>query len=82
MSQKIYFSGVGAPEVWKPMRWIEVSKRMQDFLAWDAGPDLAQATWEWPLKPRKLGFAEYACFDLSRPRDHWLAVRIREHLSA
>jgi hypothetical protein len=49
MSQKIYFSGVGAPEAWKPMRWIEVSKCVQDFLFWDATPDLAQATWNWNL---------------------------------
>jgi hypothetical protein len=24
--------------------------RLERFLAWDAGPDLAQATWEWPAR--------------------------------
>lgn len=30
--------------------WVE----NREFLAWDATPDLAQATWEWPRKQAKI----------------------------
>jgi hypothetical protein len=48
MSQRIYFSGVGEPDLWNSRFLTGVSKQMLSFLTWDATPDLAQATWEWP----------------------------------
>lgn len=48
MNQRIYFSGVGEPDLWNSRFLTGVSKRMLGFLIWDTTPDLAQATWEWP----------------------------------
>lgn len=48
MRQRIYFSGVGKPDLWNSRFLTGVSKQMLGFLTWDATPDLAQATWEWP----------------------------------
>lgn len=50
MSQRIYFSGVGEPDLWNSRFLTGVSKQMLSFLTWDATPDLVQATWEWPKK--------------------------------
>jgi hypothetical protein len=45
------------------------------FCEWDAGPDLAQATWEWPPKRRQL----YAGANEFQPPDlDWVWQRIRD----
>lgn len=48
MSQKIYFSGVGEPDLWNSRFLTGLSKQMLGFLTWDATPALAQAAWGWP----------------------------------
>lgn len=40
--------------IWAEPRWLQ-------FLEWDAGPDLAQATWEWP------DYVNYASADGAYP---------------
>jgi hypothetical protein len=79
MSQRIYFSGVGEPDLWNSRFLTGVSKQMLGFLVWDATPDLAQATWEWPLRPRiESAFARVADREFRAANLDWESFGLKE----
>ncbi len=63
MRQRIYFSGEGERDPWRWRFLEDVPRPVLNFLAWDATPDLAQATWEWP------GETPYVAVNVVEPFD-------------
>jgi hypothetical protein len=79
MSQRIYFSGVGEPDLWNLRFLTNVSERMLGFMTWDAGPGLAQATWEWPSRPRvESAYARVADKEIRAANLDWERRGIKE----